>query len=231
MARHMLLSSMFSSISKKDMEAKVQQEMVALEVQLGLEREMKEGIVKRPVGRPKKEIVPIQLPTKVNEHHQFKTKTMVRGSYTNWFVPSLWDPIYAAVRMHRSLKGALHYLQLKHNFPGESKSVYGRLSRNTLAEWFTSTGELKEGTKQSNFKETVTYSRGVQHTYALVNHSELELDIITLLKMHRDVGQPLFASTIRGLIRTMIQKRAPSLLDYESKSGFKVSLPWTREFI
>jgi hypothetical protein len=100
MARQMLLSSMFSSISKEDMEAKVQQEMVALEAQLGLEWEMKEGVVKQPVGRPKKEIVPILLPTKVNEYHQVKTKTMVKGSYTNWFVPSLWDPIYAVVRMH-----------------------------------------------------------------------------------------------------------------------------------
>jgi hypothetical protein len=83
MARQMLLSSMFSSISKEDMEAKVQREMVALEAQLGLEREMKEGVVKRRVGRPKKEIVPNLLPTTVNEHHQLKTKTMVRGSYTN----------------------------------------------------------------------------------------------------------------------------------------------------
>jgi hypothetical protein len=72
MARQMLLSSMFSSISKEDMEAKVQREMVALEAQLGLEREMKEGVVKRPVGRPKKEIVPNLLPTKVNEHHHLE---------------------------------------------------------------------------------------------------------------------------------------------------------------
>jgi hypothetical protein len=49
--------------------------------------------------------------------------------------------------------------------------------------------------------------------------------------MHRDVGQPLFASTVRGLIWTMIQKKAPNLLDNESIRGFKVSLPWTREFV
>jgi hypothetical protein len=115
--------------------------------------------------------------------------------------------------------------------PSESKNVYDCLSKSTLAKWFISTRELKEGTKLSIFKETTTYSGGVQHTYALANHSELEADIITLLKMHRNVGQPLFAFTVRGLIRTMIQKRAPSLLDYERKSGFKVSLPWTREFI
>ena len=90
-----------------------------------------------------------------------------------------------------------------------------------FTEWFTSTGELKEGTKQSIFKEIVTYLGGVQHTYALVNHLELEADIITLLKMHRDVGQLLFASTIRGLIRTMIQKRALSLLVMKARVDLK----------
>ena len=44
---------MFFSINKEDMEAKVQQEMVALKAQLGLEREIKEDFVKQPVGRPK----------------------------------------------------------------------------------------------------------------------------------------------------------------------------------
>jgi hypothetical protein len=56
----------------------------------------------------------------MDEHHQFNAKTTIRGSYTNWFVSFLWDPIYAAIRMHRSLKGALHYIQLKHKLPGES---------------------------------------------------------------------------------------------------------------
>ena len=83
---------------------------------------------------------------------------------------------------------------------GESKSVYDRLQRNTLVGWFTSTGELKEGTKQSIFKEIVAYSGGIQHTYVLANQSQFEADFITLLRMHRDVTQPLFASTIRGLI-------------------------------
>ena len=45
------------------------------------------------------------------------------------------------------------------------------------------------------------------------------------------MGHPLFASTIRGLNGIMVQKEAPSLLDNESISGFKVSLPWIREFV
>jgi hypothetical protein len=82
MARQMLLSSMFSSISKEDLEEKVQREMVALESQLEVEHEM-EDVVKQPVGRPKKEIVPVLLSTNVDEQHQLKEKTRVRGSYTN----------------------------------------------------------------------------------------------------------------------------------------------------
>jgi hypothetical protein len=122
-------------------------------------------------------------------------------------------------------------LQLKFKLPGETKSVYDQLQRSTLAEWFTPTRELKEGTKQSIFKETVAFTGGIQHTYVLANHSDLEEDIITLLKEHRDVGQPLFATSVRGLIRTMIEKRAPTLLENKSQSGFKVFLAWTRDFV
>ena len=85
--------------------------------------------------------------------------------------------------------------------------------------------EFKDGTKQAIFKETTTFTGSPQHAYILSRHNELEEDIITLLKSHRDDGQALFTSTVRGLIRTLIQKRAPHLLDNESQSGFKVSIP------
>jgi hypothetical protein len=90
--------------------------------------------------------------------------------------------------------------------------------------------ELKDGTKQAIFKETATFTGSLQHAYILFGHHELE-DIITLLKGHREAGEALFASTVQGLIRTLIQKRALHLLDSESQSGFKVSIPWTRDFI
>jgi hypothetical protein len=92
-------------------------------------------------------------------------------------------------------------------------------------------GELKDRTKQAIFKEIAAFTGGPQHAYILSRHTEFEEDIITLLKSHRDAGQALFASTVRGLIRTLIQKKAPHLLDNESQSGFKVFIPWTRDFV
>jgi hypothetical protein len=88
-------------------------------------------------------------------------------------------------------------------------------------------GELKDRTKQAIFKEIAAFTGGPQHAYILSGHIELEEDIITLLKSHQDAGQALFASTVRGLIRTLIQKRAVHLLDNESQSGFKISIQQT----
>jgi hypothetical protein len=231
MAKQKLLSSMFPVITKEVMEEHVERDMATLSSQLEMDQGVKEDVQKRPVGRPKKVAEAILLTTKVEKSHHCTPKSRVRGPYMNWFIPSLWDPIYAAVNRHRNLQGALRYLQFKFKLPGETKSVYDRLQRSTMVEWFTPTGELKEGTKQSIFKETTAFTGGIQHTYVLANHSDLEEDIITLLKEHRDVGQPLFATFVRGLIRTMIEKRAPTLLENKSQSGFKVSLAWTRDFV
>jgi hypothetical protein len=228
MVKQQLLSSMFSNISKVDMEESVEQEFVTLGAQIELERSMKKEVVKHAVGRPKKTLEAVLTKRVIP---QTSSSKKVRGPYTNWFVPSLWDPIYAAVNKHRNLKSALHYLQLKYKLHGQETSVYDRLSRGSLAKWFTSVGELKEGTKQAIFKETAAFTGDLQHAYVLSNYHELEEDIITILKQHRDARKPLFASIIRGLIRSMIQKKAPHLLDHQSKSGFNVSIPWTRDLV
>jgi hypothetical protein len=230
MARQQLLSSMFSSISKVEREVTVEHELETLASQMELERASKKEIEKRPVGRPKKELSTF-LTTSMETAQRSKPTKKVRGPYTNWFIPSLWDPIFAIVTKHRNLKGALRFLQLKYRLPGQVHGIYDKLTRSSLAEWFTNVGELKDRTKQAIFKEIAAFTGGPQHAYILSGHIELEEDIITLLKSHQDAGQALFASTVRGLIRTLIQKRVPYLLDNESQSGFKVSIPWTRDFV
>ena len=110
MAKQQLLSSMFSSISKVDMEESVEQEFATLGAQMELERGMKKEVVKHAVGQPKKWLEAVLTKTVIP---QTSSSKKVRGPYTNWFVPSLWDPIYAAVIKHRNLKSALRYLQLK----------------------------------------------------------------------------------------------------------------------
>ena len=196
MAKQKLLNSLFTTLSKEEMEVNVESEFAALNSKLELEKAMKKPEAeKRPVERPKKEMDVILLSTKLETPVKSSSKpSMSRGTYTNWFVPSLWDPIFETVSKHRNLPSALRYLQLKYIRPGENVSVYDKLAPSTLKEWFTSTGELKAGTKQYIFKETAAYTGGAQHADILANHPKLEEDIITLLKNHRDAGQSLYAS-------------------------------------
>ena len=231
MAKQQLLSNMFTIIDKEEMEDRVERDFAQLHVKMELEQSKKKEVQKRPVGRPKMRIEAVLLPTKEEKPKATPSTTKARGPYTNWFVPSLWDPIYSAVSHHRSLGHALRYLQVKYKLPGQNKSVYDKLTRGSLREWFTKTGELKEGTKQAIFKETAVFTGGAQHSYVLSKHHELEEEIITLLKAHREAGQPLFATSVRTLIRTLIQKREPHLLDFQSPNGFRVSLEWTRDFV
>ena len=60
---------------------------------------------------------------------------------------------------------------------------------------------------------------------------KLEEEIIEMLNGHREAGQPLFAATVHIVIRTLIYKKEPSLLEHEGKTTFKVSLAWTRDFV
>ena len=71
---------------------------------------MKVQVQKRPVGRPRMQIEAMLLPTKEDKSKATPRITKVKGPYTNWFVPSLWDYIYAAINLHKSLSPALRYL-------------------------------------------------------------------------------------------------------------------------
>jgi hypothetical protein len=91
-------------------------------------------VEKRPVGRPPKALETVLVKM---EKSPPKTKK-VRGQYTNWFAPSLWGPIYLAVRKYRSIHYALKHLKTMYKIPRESQGVYENLSRGSMYEWFTS---------------------------------------------------------------------------------------------
>jgi hypothetical protein len=52
-----------------------------------------------------------------------------------------------------------------------------------------------------------------------------------MLQAHRDVGHPLFASSIRNRNRNFIRRRERSLLEREGPTDFKVSLTWIHAFV
>jgi hypothetical protein len=97
-----------------------------------------------------------------------------------------------------------------------------------LYEWFTPTGELKE---DYVYLGTSAFTGGPQHCPILENYPQLREKIVTILKTHRDVGHPLYASSIQDIIKAIIRKEEPILLSNTSRIGFKVSIDWTRDFV
>ncbi len=122
------------------------------------------------------------------------TSKKVRGKYTNWFAPSLWDLIYAVVKQHKSFT---HYLQSKYKLSWEMKNIYEILSKDSLVEWFTRIGELKHGVKQSIFKET-TYIGDARHVYILSNFLHLKKRLLCYSK------PPLYVAIVWGMIKIFI---------------------------
>ena len=53
----------------------------------------------------------------------------VRGSYTNWFTPTLWPPIYKAVKQHRNITKAWSFFRSAYRKLGDflvSMTIYLR---------------------------------------------------------------------------------------------------------
>lgn len=218
------------SISKEEMQQSMARDFEILKTKMDEEAALQVEVVKRPVGRPRGTLEATLLTPKVEEEEPTSKKLKVRGHYTNWFEPSFWDPIYAAVRKHRNINNAWKYLKMMYKKPGESYDTYEKLARSSMYEWFTSTGELKDAYKKYVHKRSSHFHGGNQHCPILSNHQELKEAIIEMLHAHRKAGQPLYARSIRNLIIPFIQKKALDLLVQESSTSFKVSLSWVRAF-
>jgi hypothetical protein len=118
MTKSKTLSSIFMSVSKEEMQQSVARDFEKLKTKM-----------KRPVGRLRGTLEATLLTPKVEEEEPTSKKLKVRGHYTNWFEPSLWDPIYAAVRKHRNINNACKYLEMMYKKPGENYGTYDKLSR------------------------------------------------------------------------------------------------------
>ena len=104
--------------------------------------------MKHPVGRPRGTLEATLLTPKVEEDEPTSKKLKVKGHYTNWFEPSLWDLIYVVVRKHRNINNAYKCLKMMYKKSCESYGTYEKLSRSSMYEWFTSTGKLKDAYKK-----------------------------------------------------------------------------------
>ena len=79
-------SAFFTPISKDEREREVESEFASLNARLELEEAMpKEEVVKRPVGRPKKDKEAVLH--RANLESMKKSRCKVRRKYFNWFTP------------------------------------------------------------------------------------------------------------------------------------------------
>jgi len=222
-----LVGRFFSPISKIDRESDAEKAFAMLVERLEKERAVpKKEIVRRLVGRPKRDSQAVLLKPKIEPMKALKKKPKV--CYTNWFTPSLWPPTFAAVKQHRNIQGALTYLRAAFRKPRDLSSVYDSLSRGTMYEWFHPNGDLKE-----NYKRCVEFgtylAKPKQNCPILMDYPLLKKEICTVLCKQREVGQLLYAVCIQPLIKAIISKREPQLL--ENNRNFRVSIGWTRNFI
>ena len=104
------------------------------------------------------------------------------------------------MKQHKNLTTTLNYLRLKHKVPRETYSDYDKFSRGSLNKWFSPTGILKEEYKQNILKGFSSFTKSAKHGHLFSQFLELEEEITKMLEGHRDIGQPLFALTVRGLI-------------------------------
>ena len=117
MARQLTLQSMFTPIDNGELEEHVECNFAILSKTLELEKAMEEEVVKRLVERPKKQLEVVFHVPMVERSEEPIQKKKVRGTYTNWFLPSLWGPIPATMKQHKNYTSTLHYLQTKYRSP------------------------------------------------------------------------------------------------------------------
>jgi hypothetical protein len=106
----------FAPISKEEMERRLELEFAVLNNKLKEEQSMtKHALPKRPVEKPKKDGPTLFLKPKVERMKPLVSKP--RGSYKNWFTPSLWPPIFKVMQQARNITNALMYLRATYRQP------------------------------------------------------------------------------------------------------------------
>ena len=104
----------FISITREERAVEIEKEFSSFDEKLEEDR-LKPGkeILKQPVGRPKKTEMVLLKP----KLEKMKRSGNVRGSYTNWFTPVLWPPIFNAMKQHRCIARALSFLRATYMKP------------------------------------------------------------------------------------------------------------------
>jgi hypothetical protein len=224
----LLLSSMFGRISKEENQSYIEKDA---EVDRLEHKDKKKpcDIIKKPIGRPKKirrlEMSLVSNISPILQPSSSGSKARVRGPYTNWFTHELWPPIEAAMKQHKNHTLALKYLRIAHRTKGTSTGSYDKLSRGSLNEWFTTSGEIRGHVSVYVAREHAFVPQG-QHMPPLQSHMEVTTELVELLLSMREASVSLHAGIVQPIIIGFLQEKAPEVLQ-----KLKVSLNWTRRFM
>ena len=184
----------------------------------------KHALPKQSVGRPKKDGTAPFLNPKVERMKPFVSKP--RGNYQNWFIFSLWPPIFKAMQQTMNITTALMYLRAVYRQPRSSHNSYEHLAKGTMYECFYSNDDLKENYKRCVELDTY-FDNASQHCLIFSDYHALRDEICNVLRKQRAGGQ-LSTFIIQPLIKKFIQKHEPQLLEDEK---FQDSTKWARIFI
>jgi hypothetical protein len=134
----------FIHITKEEREMDIEREFAALNERLEEQLRPKNETFKWPVGRPRLERQTVLLKPKVEKMKPNIKPTRVRGSYTNWFTPTLWPPIYKDVKQHRNITDAWSFLRSAYKKLGDISCIYDKLSKSSMREWFHPNRDLSD---------------------------------------------------------------------------------------
>jgi hypothetical protein len=129
--------------------------------------------------------------------------------------------IVGSVMFHRSIGRAVKSLR---NNPVAPK-ILQKLTRGTVSEWFGADFKLKPGVKLK-WESGRSKVGGMGAPYSLADHSELEIYLLAIFNKRRESGLVINSSVAVPIMRTVIQQRAPQLLEHMA-----LSRRWVRHWL
>jgi hypothetical protein len=129
--------------------------------------------------------------------------------------------IVAAVMSHRSISKAVESLRSNPTTP----KIMQKLSRGTVREWFDADFKLKPRIKL-RWESGKSKVGGMGARYSLADHSELEMYLLAIFNKRRESGLIINSTVAVPIMRTVIQQRAPQLLE-----RMALSRRWVRHWL
>ena len=145
-----------------------------------------------------------------------------RGKYVDWIARTdTFEMIVGSVMAHRSINRAVESLR---NNPVAPK-IMQKLTRGTVREWFDADFKLKPGVKLK-WESGRSKVGGMGASYSFADQSELEIYLLAIFNKRRESGLIINSSVAVPIMRTVIQQRAPQLLE-----RMALSRRWVRHWL